>query len=114
MKITSIALVLTISLLASCKDKSNYEKIAEELCNCLRPVVEVYEASQNISEDDSPEDIQTAMEKMEQAGMESNTCVDALTEKYGNMENQEAEVEAAMQRVCPDIAKAMNEIESEE
>lgn len=114
MKIRNLSFVLIISLLASCKNESKYELIAGELCECLRPIVEVYESTKSISEENNPEDIQTATQKMELAAEESNACVDRLTEKYGNMENQDTEVEAAMQRVCPNVVKTMKEFESGE
>lgn len=111
MKIIPLAFVLIISLLISCKGKNSTEQIAEELCDCLRPIVEVYEATQNISEEDRTEDIQIAMDKMEKAAAESDACADRINEKYGDLENQQEEIEAAMQRVCPNVAKVMEEID---
>ena len=113
MKIIPLAFILIVSLLMSCKGKNSTEQIAEELCDCLRPIAEVYEATQNLSAEDSAEDIQAAMDKMEKAAAEGDACADRINEKYGDLENQQEEIEAAMQRVCPNVAKTMQEIDGD-
>jgi len=114
MKTVNLALLFVISLFFSCANQNDNEQIAEELCACLRPIVDVYEETKNLSEEDSTADIQEAMEKMERAAAESDACADRLNEKYGDLADRQEEVEASMQKVCPDIVNAMNEIESTE
>ncbi len=112
MKILHFASLLIINLLIACKNDT--DQIAKELCDCLRPIVEVYNDTQGLSAEDSAEDIQAAMEKMDQAAAESDACADRMDEKYGDLEEKQEAVEAAMQRVCPDIVAVMNEIEESE
>lgn len=109
MKIIRLFSVLVISLLIGCKNDT--DQIAGELCACLRPIVQVYQETQTLSAEDSAEAIQAAMEKMDRAAAESDACADGMDERYGDLEGRQEAIEAAMQRVCPDIVQVMDEIE---
>ena len=53
------------------------------------------------------------LREMEKAAAEGDSCADRINEKYGDLENQQEEIEAAMQRVCPNVAKTMQEIDGD-
>jgi len=57
-------------------------------------------------------DIQQMMEKMEAAAAESDACADRLNEQYGELDDQQAAVEAAMRRLCPELTAVMDEMEN--
>ncbi|MFN7118566.1 MAG: hypothetical protein ACK4TA_17340 [Saprospiraceae bacterium] len=114
MKTIYLACLFIISLLWSCSNNNKNDQIAKELCSCLRPIVNVYQETKGLNENDSPEDIQTAMEKMERAAAESDACADRMNAQYGDLADQQEAIEAAMERNCPDIVSTMSEIESTE
>jgi acyl carrier protein phosphodiesterase len=112
MRNSFLLLLLLFFLLIGCKKQNNADQIAQELCACMKPLMAVYEQANSLSEDDDLDAITNAMTKMEKTATESEQCADALDAKYGKLDDREDEIQAAMQRACPEILQKMNEIDN--
>ncbi len=113
MKIKLFYFVLIISILASCKSKTTDEEIAKELCTCMEPIVKMYDKTEDFTEDSSLQEVEETMAEVEKEAAKSEACADGIEEKYGDLSEREDAIESAMERVCPDIMKRMEEMESQ-
>jgi len=108
MKIAYLLLPVFIMLLASCNSKPEIDTIAEELCDCLRPMIEMYNELENAPD---PETMENAMNELNRLAGESQDCADDMTEQYGDLADRQQEVDEAMARACPDIVERLNEFQ---
>lgn len=108
MKRAYLLLSALLMLLASCNSKPEIDVIAEELCDCLRPMIEMYNELENAPD---PETMETAMDELTRLADESQDCADNMTEKYGDLANRQQEVDEAMARACPDVVDRLNEFQ---
>lgn len=109
MKILSFSLLVCALSLFSCKSEPTIDKIAGELCECLQPMIDMYNELENVSD---PELLESAMENLSRLAQESEACADNLTAKYGDLEARQQEIDEAMGRVCPNITQRLNEFGS--
>ena len=91
----------------------NYEQIAKEVCDCMRPLSESYNSIKDAREDNNSEALQRFVEEMEAANEALSACAGRIEERYGDLEGEREEhVKAAMQKVCPEIIATLNEAEN--
>lgn len=100
--------------MSSCKKQSDINQIAKEFCTCMKPVVDIYDKSQSLSSEDDLDKISAAIEEIEKAVRASEECAKEIDSKYGNLDEREQELQAAMQSACPDVMQKMNEIDTAE
>ncbi len=90
----------------------DYEQIAREACDCIRPLFESYNDLKAAQEDNDSEALQRFAEEMEAANEEVSACADRIEERYGVLEGErEEQVKAAMQKICPEVIQTLNEAE---
>lgn len=97
-----------ISIFA-CKSASSEEAIAQEICDCLRPMVELYEKMEKDAANSESDAVVEAMEDLERLAAESQECSDRLMKKYPDLEAREAQVESAMEKACPNVVRMLTE-----
>lgn len=97
-----------ISIFA-CKSASSDEAIAREICDCLQPMVELYEKMEADAANSESDAVIEAMEDLERLAAESQECSDQLMKKYPDLGAREAQVEAAMEKACPNVVRMLTE-----
>ncbi|MDX1941775.1 MAG: hypothetical protein SFU99_14540 [Saprospiraceae bacterium] len=101
--------VLVLLGMTACKSKPTDEDIAKELCACLEPMIKMYKemGSQTPGQDEAA--MMESIAELERVAGESQACSDQLNQKYGDLSQKQAEMEAAMNKVCPDVIQFLNE-----
>ena len=86
--------------------EAEYKAMATELCDCLKPLVELQAKVNSRSE----EEIKAMVSEIEKISNESTECVNKLENKYGQIRGKDNEEKAkeAMVKVCPHIAGVIN------
>ena len=86
--------------------EAEYEAMATELCDCLKPLVEL-QAKVNSS---SEEEIKAMVSEIEKISDDGEECVNKLENKYGQIRGKDNEEKAkeAMIKVCPNVAGIIN------
>lgn len=108
MKIAHLLLPTLLILMVSCNSKSEIDTIAGELCDCLRPMIEMYNELEVATD---PDETERTMQELTRLAEESQSCANGLTEKYGDLAPRQQEVDEAMARACPDIVQRLNEFQ---
>ncbi|MCB0571800.1 MAG: hypothetical protein KDC66_18665 [Phaeodactylibacter sp.] len=86
-------------------------RIAEDICDCMRPLAQSYKGVQDATSRNDLEALQRYAEEMERV---MSDCGSQIEKKYGPLEGERGEqVKAAMQLACPDVVATLNEAESE-
>ncbi len=107
-------ILLALLAMAACSPGARYERIAEEACDCLRPLATAYEEMNTALDNNDMDALQRYSDDIEAASEEVEACADRMEEKYGLLEGELGKhVKAAMQSTCPDIIAIINEAESE-
>lgn len=109
MKTTHLFILTFLLSVIACKSTSKDEIVAQEICDCLKPMVEMYEKMEaEANNADSDALIQT-MEDLERLAAESQECSDRLMKKYEDLEQRQDRVEAIMQKTCPNVVRILTE-----
>lgn len=79
-----------------------YEAMAEELCTCMKPLVDLQNKVNALSE----EEIRAMVDEIQKISDAGDKCVEAIDVKYGKVVGREAEEKAkeAFIKACPYIA----------
>ncbi len=108
MKISRLLLPILFFFAVSCNSTSEIDTIAGELCDCLRPMIEMYNT---LGDGTDSEALEGAIEELGRLAEESQSCADDMTDRYGDLAARQQEVDEAMARVCPDIVQRLNEFQ---
>jgi len=88
----------------------NYDEMAQELCKCMTPLMDVQKKIEALSAEGKTEEIQAMLIEVEALTKAGDQCVGALEAKYGEVKEQEEEkASAAFQKACPEIAAMLDE-----
>ncbi len=102
-----------LSLVSACQQKSDAEKMAADLCDCMQPLTEAFQAIERLSAEGDVEGLEDAMANMEARARTSEACTVRLEEKYGDaMREQETQIREIMARECPDVVAAMQKADA--
>lgn len=107
-----------ILLAISCNDSAkstnaapDFDAMAQDLCKCMMPLMEIQEKIRELSVAGETGKIQELLSDVEKMSAESETCVGKLDEKYGEVQNEdEAKANAAFQKACPKVAAMLNDV----
>ena len=107
--------ILALVVLASCgspdprNNEPNYDALAEDLCNCLRPMFELQDELMQKMTEGKEEEIMAMTERAMQVQADGEACVAELEKKHGVIEGEEKEAKAteALRKACPDIVAMM-------
>ena len=119
---TFLTLVAWLFSVAACNNSNNtsgggssedvtakevdYEAMADELCNCMRPMVKLYDELLDAKEEEDQESLKILLNRMESVSADSEACATKLEEKYGDFIGEgEVRAKAALEKACPRIAK---------
>ena len=113
-QLSTFILALGILLVAGCgAGGEDYEQIAKEACDCIRPLSYSYNSMKSIREENDSAALQRFVEEMEAANKEVSACARRVEERDGALEGKrEEQVKAAMQKVCPEAIATLNEVEN--
>ena len=106
-----ILLIPVFFLLFSCGEKKpDYDAIAKELCDCMTPMVELNARIENALAKNDSLDMQAILLEAEELEAKSITCTEAIEAKLGETgEDDILEANKALKKVCPDVAKILEE-----
>ena len=94
----------------STNGSTNYEAMADELCKCMTPLVEIQQKVIELSENNNLEELQSVLANVEAISNKGDQCVEAVELKYGVVEAEnEAAARQAFENACPNIAKMLGE-----
>lgn len=114
MKNTTLFLLLSL-VLFSCKSEktTDFDKMAEELCACMTPLVKLNDQVQDLSAAGDTEGVADLYAELEAEFARSEKCATDLEEKYGamNAPEEEAKAQAALRKNCPKVAALINQEE---
>lgn len=105
----NILLFVAITFVA-CNPGKDYEGLATELCDCMQPTLELSKRLENIdlNAQDSLQ-TQAIINEIERLQEQSMLCADEIEAKIGEVnEEDNAKLNAALKKVCPEIAKMMD------
>jgi|GEM_PF-1352685 len=106
-------IVITFFSLASCTSGGpDINTIAQEMCGCTSPMVELTEKVKELSESGDAAGAAEFYSKIQAAAKEGEACSQRLQEKYGDLiqgGEHEAAIQAAMRKACPSVSKMMDE-----
>lgn len=92
----------------------NHEQIAQEVCECMRPLSESYSSMKDALDARDSSALQRFAEEMETVNEQVGDCAGRIEERYGPLEGKrEEQVKAAMQKICPEVIEILNEAENE-
>jgi hypothetical protein len=89
----------------SCSNGRTFEKMAEELCTCMKPLADLQKEVEALAKEGKTDEIPLLFSKMEKMSAQGDECVQNLEEKYGVVTGpEEEEANAAFKKACPEIA----------
>lgn len=102
-------LILFLILTIGCAPTFDYDAMAVEMCECLKPMSDVSEQIEAVSAGSDTLLFKQLLQKIEIVAAESDSCANVLYEKYGDIapENEE-KAQNALMNACPAIMKKMN------
>ena len=102
-------LIPIVFLFFSCKSSFDYDAMAIEMCQCLKPMSEVSEQIELATQKGDTLLMRQLVQKIEVVAAQSDTCATRLFEKYGDIsaENEE-KAQKALNKACPNIMSKMN------
>lgn len=108
---------LAILLLAACKntskDTKDYNQMAIDLCNCMRPLADMNQQIKSLVREGKTQEVADLFAEVERIAAEGETCATSLEEKYGVVEGaSEEKATAALKKNCPDIAAMLEQSEN--
>ncbi|MDF1868277.1 MAG: hypothetical protein P1U70_25875 [Saprospiraceae bacterium] len=88
--------------LASTVPDMDYEAMADGLCKCMKPLVDL----QNKVNSLEPDEIRAMVDEIDKITQAGDKCIEELEAKYGRVEGKEAEEKAdeTFKEACPYIA----------
>ena len=114
--------LLVFTLFAACKntnqhknqsDKKDYNQMAIDLCNCMRPLADMNEQIKSLIQEGKTQEVADLFSKVEQIAAEGEACATSLEEKYGVVAGEsEQKATAALKKNCPDIAAMLERNET--
>ena len=102
-------LIATSWLGQSCQSEDPTEKIAQETCDCLKPLSELFQKVQKLSEEGMTEELTELVGELESTATEAEACSEKIVKKYGEMD--EETITAAMEKNCPSVIETMDMLE---
>ncbi|MCB0617255.1 MAG: hypothetical protein KDC43_01210 [Saprospiraceae bacterium] len=101
-----------------CSDQPNYEKMAAEICKCSEGLVPLYSQVEELFRNNEGEKAMALMGEIESEMDAQADCIDRISEKYGEIETDEAreQIHANLVKLCPDVAELLDQggVEHEE
>ncbi len=91
---------------------ADYDSMADELCACLQPVLELTEALQQKQSEGDEAGMVALLDNLEQIMKTSEACVDNVDQKY-HLTTEEAQQKAteALEKACPDIMAMLQSLQ---
>ncbi len=132
MRILSLAVVIVLSLsMFSCKgtkkaktdvtteenpkeEKTVYENVASDMCDCSKEMIDIVEKIQKASAEGDNETLMALAPKVESLTPAMTECMQGLEKKYPEMEEKKEDAEneekmkAALKKECPKLYELMN------
>lgn len=93
---------------SSSSSEKNYDKMAQELCNCMQPLKDLRDKIQTLSTEGKTQEINDASKEFQQLIGTANTCAEELDKKYAVAEEEKGKAMAAFKKSCPEVAGMMN------
>ena len=90
----------------------DYEAIAQDLCDCMQPMMEIQNQIMALSDAGKTDEIRVLLDsgKLQEATDKGDECVSGMEVKYGALrEDEEKRANAAFRKACPEIAKMLSE-----
>ena len=89
-------------------DNTNYDEMAQELCKCMTPLMEIQKKIMVLSEEGKVDEIKDLLDEVEALSAAGDQCVQDLEEKYGEVgEDKETKANEAFKKACPEIAQML-------
>ena len=102
-------LIPFIFLTFSCKNSFDYDAMAAEMCECLKPMSKVSEQIEEASKGTDTLLMRQLIQKIEIVAAKSDTCANELFKKYGDISAEnEIKAQEALNKACPHIMSKMN------
>lgn len=93
----------------STQKSMDYKGMAQDLCQCMSPLMEMQQKIAKLSAEGKTDEIQELLTTVEKLSEDGDKCVAELEEKYGVIEDEnEQKANAAFQKACPEIAQMLN------
>lgn len=116
MKLRTFLFSLVIIGMISCKNNStsnsksiDYDKAATELCNCMKPLIDLNKRVEELVSQGKTDDVAAIFAEVESLAEETEACALKVEEKYGKIEGEvEKKMEAALKKTCPEISETLD------
>ena len=96
-------------IVTSCASTFDYDVMAVEMCECLKPMADVSKQIEVASNSSDTLLFKQMLEKIEMVAAQSDSCANRLYEKYGDITDEnEEKAQNALMKACPEIMKKMN------
>ena len=107
------SLLFLVIFLSSCNSsqKNKYDAMAEELCTCMEPLLQINDRIQTLVAAEDTEGLGTIYLQFEKELETVEMCALKVEQKYGEMNDQEeeAQAQAALKRKCPKVSELINQ-----
>jgi len=108
--------LLIFTFFAACKsgggDKTDYDQMAKDLCNCMRPLADMNKEIQTLVKAGKTDKVAELFAEVEKIAVDGEICAKSLEDKYGIVEGEsEVKATAALKKNCPDIAQMLEQSE---
>jgi len=105
----------TATATAAAATNMNYSQVANELCACMQPLIDLNKKIQGLAKSGNNAEVQKLINEVEKLSEEGEACTERLESKYGKIEGKnQSMVEAAMAKSCPDVARMISSANRQE
>ena len=109
----TIATILTFSACGGGNAKQDFDQMAKDLCNCMRPLADMNQKIKQLVNEGKTTEVANLFTEVERLATEGEVCATSLEDKYGIVEKEsEDKAAAALKKHCPDIAKMLDQSEA--
>ena len=113
-RIIFIGITFVLLVLVACRPKNIQSEIAEAFCACFEPMTELYQQMEEKSGDEMTEELKALMKTLEEAALNSESCVEEIESTFGDaVGEQEEEIKVEMKRICPKVIATLEEIDAD-
>ncbi len=94
---------------------ADFDKMAQELCKCMRPLAEMNTKVKQLVEEGKTQEVAALFPEIERLSSEGEACAADLETIYGVIEGEnEKKAKVALKKACPDIASMLDQAEQME
>jgi hypothetical protein len=103
----ALAIILAVS---GCKKKDSYDDMARAMCDCMKPMAEMYNKMQALTAGGDTEQLANLMGDLERVASEAEACTSEMEKKYGEPKDPD-KADEALRRICPEVVSAMERMD---